>query len=146
VDESKDDLKRLDEALDYFVARANLVYEKCHLNHGLGVEPPQAVNYLCQRLDNLNEGGDESIDPSLLSIPEFINKVDDSGDMLRIPICEECAEALYDEEWLLFYCLACNSSQWLLKSKAVKYYPAWESIRFLAECPMCTENKEKLKK
>jgi len=117
-------MRDIDEALDFFIAKMNLIYEDCHLNHGLGVKPPRATEYLCQ----------------------WVGPKDQPTDLLRIPICVECAEALYDEKWLLFYCLNCNSSQWLLKSKAKKYYPIWESIRFLSECPICTENKEKLKK
>lgn len=113
-------MDKLDEALDYFVARVNLIYEHCHLNHGPGAESPPAVDYLCQNIGTGNE----------------------SQDLLRIPVCAECAAALYDEEWLLFYCLTCMSSQWLLKRKARKYYPKWESIRFLSECPICTEKKE----
>lgn len=110
-------MDRLDEALNYFVAKANLIYEHCYLNHGSGVEPPPALDYLCQNIGS----GNEPIDT------------------LRIPICSECVEALYDEDWLLFYCLTCTSSQWLLKSKAKKYYPKWESIRFLSQCPTCVE-------
>lgn len=132
------DLKKLDEALGFFIAKTNLVYEDCHLNHGPGVPAPKAINYLCQRLDDLSE---VEYNASLLSIPEFMSNTDELGDVLRIPICEECIEGLYDEDWLLFYCLTCNSSQWLIKSKAKKYYPAWESIRFLVECPICTNRK-----
>ena len=119
-------MEKLDEALDYFIAGANLIYEQCYLNHGSGQERPQAVNYLCQDV-----GAGNNIQ-----------------DTLRIPICAECAEALYDEVWLLFYCLTCNSSQWLLKSKAKKYYPKWESIRFLSQCPICVNKgkKEELNK
>jgi hypothetical protein len=100
----------LDTFMDDFIARIHLIGELCSLNHGPGVKPPPATNYLCQRI---------------------------GSDLYRIPICDECAAALYDEEWLLFYCLSCNSSQWLLKSKAKKYYPKWESVRFLHTCPMC---------
>jgi hypothetical protein len=141
VHKTDEDFGKLDGALDFFIAKMNLIYEKCHLNHGPGVEPPDAVNYLCQRLDNLNEPGYDSMDPSLLAIPEFKKNLDDLGESLRIPICSECEEALYDEHWLLFYCLKCNSSQWLIKSRAKKLYPHWESIRFLAGCPICT-NKD----
>lgn len=133
-----DDLGKLDEALDFFIARMNLAYEDCHLNHGIGIRPPKAINYLCQRLDDLSE---IEHNPSLLSIPEFMSNLNRNGDVLQIPICNECIEALYDEDWLLFYCLTCNSSQWLIKSKAKKLYPPWESIRFLVECPICT-NRE----
>ena len=76
-----------------------------HLNHGPGVEPPKATNYLCQRLDDLNK---EDYDPMMLSIPEFSGNLNEFGDTLRIPICDECIAALYDEDWLLFYCLTCN--------------------------------------
>lgn len=136
--DTDDDLRKLDEALDFFIAKMNLTYEHCHLNHGPGVEPPKATNYLCQRLDDLNK---EDYDPMMLSIPEFSGNLNEFGDTLRIPICDECIAALYDEDWLLFYCLTCNSSQWIIKSKAKKLYPHWESIRFLIECPICT-NRE----
>jgi len=106
--------------LDNLIARIDLIGLVCHLNHGPGVEPPPAVNYLCQYIGRTD-------DPDVLP------------DLYRIPICEECTAALYDEDWLLFYCLTCNSSQWLLKSKARKLYPKWESIRFLHTCPMCSE-------
>lgn len=108
----------LDTHLDHLIAEIGLIGEKCHLNHGIGEKTPDAVEYLCQ----------------------YIGKQDDldiKPDLLRIPICNECINALYDEDWLLFYCLTCNSSQWLLKSKAKKLYPKWESIRFLHTCPNC---------
>ena len=136
--ETDEDLGKLDEALNFFIAKMNLIYEKCHLNHGIGIEPPDATNYLCQKIGDLSAPIYDSIDPALLAIPELSNGVDDIEDVLRIPICEECAAGLYDEDWLLFYCLKCNSSQWLIKSKAKKLYPHWESIRFLAGCPICT--------
>jgi hypothetical protein len=106
--------------LDELFAKINLIGELCHLNHGIGEKPPPAENYLCQ----------------------YIGKKDDPSvgvELLVIPICKECAAALYNEDWLLFYCLTCNSSQWLLKSKAKKLYPKWESIRFLHTCPNCAE-------
>jgi len=110
----------LDTHLDNLIAKIDLIGELCHLNHGIGVQPPPAVNYLCQYMGKKEDN----------------NKV---LDLLRIPICKECTIALYDEDWLLFYCLACGSSQWLLKSEAKKLYPKWESVRFLRGCPNCSE-------
>ena len=110
----------LDANLDYLLSKLNLVGVTCHLNHGVGEKPPSAMEYLCQYIGKQD-------DPD--TIPE----------LLRVPICEECVIALYDENWLLFYCLTCDSSQWLLKSKARKLYPKWESVRFLHTCPNCDE-------
>jgi len=109
----------LDESLGVFMEKMDLIGRRCHLNHK-DQEPPEAVDYLCQYIGKLD---DPDIEPTLL----------------RIPVCVECANALYDEDWLLFYCLTCNSSQWLLKSKARRLYPKWESVRFLHTCPNCSE-------
>lgn len=114
-------MDELGKALDRFNAKISLIHEKCNLNHGIGTERSQAVDYLCQYVG--------------------LNTV--SRYLLTIPICAECAAALYDEEWLLFYCLTCNSSQWLLKNEAKKLYPKWESIIFLTECPMCVGKERK---
>jgi len=116
-----DGLELLDEQLNLFIAQIYLVDEKCHLNHGSGVLSPPAVNYLCQYIGDTSTGHIDGL--------------------LRIPICVECLAALHDENWLLFYCLKCNSSQWLLKSKAKKLYPAWEHVKFFIECPNCFEKK-----
>ena len=106
----------LDMAFVHLAARIDLLEQKCQLNHGPNIPAPEAVDYLCQ----------------------YVGKKDSSTlDMLTIPICGECIAGLYDEDWLLFYCLSCNSSQWLMKSRARNYYPAWESIRFLHTCPNC---------
>jgi len=138
-----DNMDILDANLGLFLAKMNLIGIRCHLNHN-GEEPPEAVDYLCQRLgdvSNTEESGNALIEDSSIlgGIPEFMNNPDSSIDMLRVPVCAECANALYDEDWLLFYCLTCDSSQWLLKSKARKLYPKWESIRFLSTCPNCAE-------
>lgn len=114
-------MEQFDRALHEITAMAGLVNEKCYLNHGEGVRPPQAVDYLCQHLGDIEN-----------EWPEIL---------LTIPVCEECAGALYEEDWLLFYCLTCNNSQWLMKSKARKYYPPWESIIFFYRCPICYEGE-----
>jgi len=110
----------LDACTDNLIAKIDLIGKVCQLNHGPEVQSPPAVNYLCQ----------------------YIGRENDTPDLYRIPICEECTAALYDEEWLLFYCITCNSSQWLLKSKARKLYPKWECVRFLHTCPMCSKCPE----
>jgi hypothetical protein len=119
----------LDLMLDHFVARVTLEGERCNLNHGKGVDTPEAIDYLCQYVGNT--------DIEYVGITDI--KVAD--DLLRIPICKECITALYNERYLLFYCLNCNSSQWLIKSQAKKLYPAWESIKFLSACPRCCKRK-----
>jgi hypothetical protein len=136
-----DKMDILDASIGLFLARANLIGLTCHLNHN-GEEPPEAIDYLCQRLGDINDQPEEIAtldDPMLAQIPEFMHNIEDTQDMLRIPVCAECVTALYDEDWLLFYCLSCDSSQWLMKSKARKLYPKWESIRFLSGCPNCSE-------
>jgi len=113
-------MEELDHYLELLMAQANLIGQVCHLNHGSGVEPPEAVDYLCQHLGDIRSNW-----------PEIL---------LTIPVCVECAYALtYEEDWLLFYCLSCNSSQWLMKSRARKLYPKWQNLIFLYKCPMCFE-------
>ncbi len=113
-------MEDFDKYLNHLLAVAGLIEELCYLNHGTDITPPQAVDYLCQYVGKTSEG------------------LEGAESLLRIPICKECAETLlYDEDWLLFYCLTCNSSQWLIKSKAKKLYPKGESIRFLSMCPKC---------
>ena len=54
-------------------------------------------------------------------------------------ICAECVDALCGKEWILFYCLKCNSSQWVKRALARKSYPANMNIMFYDECPNCFE-------
>jgi len=113
-------MEDFDDNLDELLAMIGLIDKHCYLNHGPDIAPPPAVDYLCQYVGKIE--GD----------------VGTADVLLRIPICEECIDTLYNEDWLLFYCLSCNSSQWLIKSKAKKLYPKWESIKFLSMCPKCT--------
>ncbi len=113
-------MEDFDTDLDELLAIVSLIDKYCYLNHGPNITPPPAVDYLCQYIGKI-EGS-----------------VGTADSLLRIPICKECVETLlYDDNWLLFYCLSCNSSQWLIKSKAKKLYPKWESIKFLSMCPKC---------
>ena len=100
--------------------KIHLMLESCDLNHGLGVEKPQAVDYITQTL------GD--------------------GGQLRIPICAECADALMcteEERWVLLYCLSCLSSQWIDKSvsRRLYHYEKGERIKWMRECPKCDGEK-----
>ena len=116
------DLDLLDSALDDLVARLELEGTTCGLKHSK-MDPSEnhpAVNYLCQGIG----------DPDT-NIAEQI---------LRIPICEECVEALYDEDWILVYCINCNKSQWICRHLAKKEYPEGKNIIYwLDVCPYCAE-------
>jgi hypothetical protein len=107
----------IDDKLFEFMSIVELNNEVCHLKHtpSSNDEEYLAVNYLCQTM-----GFDDDIDSQI-----------------RIPICEECSYALCGKEWLLFYCIGCNSSQWLLKSKARRYYDPDTSVMWLKSCPNC---------
>ena len=91
--------------------------EVCDLNHGPGVEKPQAVDYITQPL------GD--------------------GGQLRIPVCEECRDALHSggDRWVLLYCLNCLSSQWIDKrySQRLYHYEGVDGVKWMRECPKCKD-------
>lgn len=110
-------METLDNRLMELVALAELDGEVCHLKHSPSPnnENHPAVDYLCQ-----NFGQDGQVDS-----------------MIRIPICAECANALYSKEWILFYCMGCNSSQWLLRSKAKKEYDENVHVMWMKACPHC---------
>ena len=88
----------------------------CCLDHK-DTKNRQAVDYLCQR---------------------FKDKYD-KIDMLRIPICAECSEALCGEEWVLIYCIYCNRSQWIYRPKAKLQYGKDVHVVWLDICPWCSE-------
>jgi hypothetical protein len=106
-----------DNLLQENLAKISLEAEICHLKHNDIVEY-KAVNYLCQML-----GGNDVVQ-----------------DLLRIPICEECEAALLGDEWILFYCISCNSSQWVLREKAKKDYSKDQNVYFFINCPTCYED------
>ncbi|MFA6887397.1 MAG: hypothetical protein WCQ65_10565 [Fermentimonas sp.] len=119
------DLEAFNNDLNLLASMANLEIEdsKCQLNHGIAFDDnPRAVDYLCQNLGNR----------------EF-NLIDAE---LRIPICEECVEALTSDDWLLFYCIRCNNSQWLYKPKAKNKYKSGLHVVWLDICPKCATKDE----
>ncbi len=110
----------LDDNINNFIDRLSLENETCCLKHGpkeMEIKAPPAVDFLCQHIGFK----DDNI----------------ATEVLRIPICKECAEALLNPEWLLVYCVGCNSSQWIFKPKA--YNKVTEGIIWLDECPECKE-------
>ena len=114
-------MEDITEKLDMFLAAADLENECCVLKHGDAIERP-AVNYLCQNMKDKNTG---------------------EIHQLRIPICEECAEALYDPDWILMYCINCNKSQWLYRTKAKLQHPEGNGIYYFDVCPFCAEVEDK---
>lgn len=121
------DLDLLDSALDNLVAQAELEGATCALKHSKfdpsGNHP--AVNYLCQGV------GDTET-----KVTEYA---------VRIPICEECMEALYNEDWILVYCINCNKSQWIYRPLAKRGHQGGNIIYWLDVCPHCAEIANKYK-
>lgn len=109
----------IDTHITDFMCKVNLADEECALKHNDEEDHP-AVDYLCQRFGQTNDDGTYTIDFEV-----------------RIPICSECAEGLYDENWILFYCVKCNESQWLSRRLARREYPKEVGIIWFDECPHC---------
>jgi len=108
-----------DVILDNFMAEVNLEGEACGLNHHDDVERP-AVDFLCHQMGIELPNGDYEADAEL-----------------RIPICAECAQGLESGDWILFYCVGCNESQWLKKDSAKMNYQEGTNIIALKKCPKC---------
>lgn len=107
---------------DYIRNTLELINETCHLKHSR-MDPAEnhpAVEFLCQHIGHL-----ESEDSSVIDYT------------IQIPICEECAEALQGDEWVLLFCLNCSKSQWVLRALAKKVYHKDQHVVFMEECPCC---------
>lgn len=120
-------METIDDRLNDFIAFFELNDEVCHLKHGPSSDDSKnypAVDYLCQNLG-------------------FFGLADTQ---IRIPICAECHQALQSREWILFYCVTCNKSQWLLRSKAKRHYDENVSIMWLKNCPNCYTESDYIKK
>jgi len=124
-DEFSDDADKLNAIID-------LIDIHCHLKHSKEdpAENHPAVDYLGQ-----NFGNESSTDMG--------HAISDTAvDMsIRIPICQECTEALLSEDWVLLYCTHCNSSQWICKKYSQRMYPFWLHIKWMDECPICYKVK-----
>jgi hypothetical protein len=115
-----------DESIYKIHALIDLEGEHCHLKHSTEdpAENHPAVDYLCQGFGDKIETNDGSI----IEVPDSI---------IRIPICAECVEALLGDEWILLYCVNCNSSQWICRKYAKYPYPPWLHVKWMDECPIC---------
>lgn len=95
---------------------------RCALKHAPGEEVPPPVDYIVIPLGNIETG-------------ETIHE-------LTIPVCEECAEALYSKEWVLILCLRCSANQWICRELAqLKYFHKTSGKLYkmigLYGCPEC---------
>jgi hypothetical protein len=115
------DFEQLDKNIDMMMACLELEGATCGLKHSK--EDPSenhpAINYLCQGLGNQDTG--------------------EKQQEIRVPICEECAEALRDRDWILVYCTYCNKSQWIYRPLAKNGYPPGNLVYWLDVCPFCAE-------
>lgn len=109
----------LNDSLELMMARLELDDTTCGLKHSKEdpAENHPAVNYLCQHLGTDGEAT--------------------SG--IRIPICQECEEALSDYNWILAYCTNCNKSQWIYRPKSKVQHPEGNGIYWCDVCPHCAE-------
>ena len=111
---------RLEDALfSEMDAIIELHGQTCMLNHNDDIERP-AVDFLCHQMGFELPDGDYQADAEL-----------------RVPICEECVQGLCGGKEILFICIGCTSSQWMLKSKAKREYPEGTNIIALKKCPKC---------
>ncbi len=111
-------MEHMDGQIMEFMALAELNGKVCHLKHSPSSnnENHPAIDYLCQNFGDMGVVIDSQV---------------------RIPICAECATALHGKEWLLFYCMGCNSSQWLLKNAARRHYDEDTAVMWMKACPTC---------
>lgn len=109
-------LFNIENIFDLVHSKINLVDQKCKLWHLPDEELPDACNYIVQDL----------------------GKFEVPLEQIRIPICQECAEAISNGEWILLYCLKCNQSRWALKSKIkTEYIHKDKPINWMRYCPHC---------
>ena len=110
------------DAINQLGLMAQLDNEFCELNHGPKThqEKRPAVDYIIQPFGyNVNEIEE-------VAVREMI-----------VPVCTDCAEALQGNEWTLFYCFECCSSQWVNRRYAKNRYR--HNILWMRGCPECSE-------
>ena len=111
----------LDEQINLMLAKLELCDETCGLKHSK-IDPAEnhpAVDYLCQGLGN--------------------QKTNEIQQELRIPVCAECVEALYNPDWILCYCTYCHASQWIYRPYSKIEHPEGNGIYWMDICPFCAE-------
>jgi len=123
-------MEKVEGVIQDFQAMLELEGEKCCLKHGTDdpAENHPAVDFICQ-----NIGREEVTDDGI--------SVDVIEATLRIPVCKECIEALYGDDWVLLYCVGCNSSQWVCKRLSKRIYPPGLHIKWMDVCPNCYKNQ-----
>ena len=99
----------------------DLTTEHCGLFHGTGVDVSiiPAADYIVIPIGYRKNKVEE------VAVREFV-----------IPVCKECADALFKDEWVLFYCVLCGASRWCRKEFAklqCRYHILW-----LNGCKDCT--------
>ena len=78
----------------------------------------------------LNHGRDTA------PIAEASLVIDDDGNHFTYRICNECVEALQeDNEWTLFICMNCSSTAWQLREYSRREYDL--ITKFTNGCPNC---------
>jgi len=108
-------------AVDKLALLAQLENEYCELSHGPGtfLDKHPAIDYIIQPFGyTVNE-------------IEEVNVRD-----MVIPVCSDCSEALQGNDWTLFYCFECCSSQWVYRKFAKNRYR--HKILWLRGCPACS--------
>ncbi|MCP3681584.1 MAG: hypothetical protein GY861_02745 [bacterium] len=101
-------------------ALLDLINTECQLYHH-PKDPPTgpAVDYIVQH------------------IGKQINEVESEiAYTLRIPICQECLNAISSGEWYLLFCIHCLQSRWILAKLSHRKH---DTITWLDECPECLE-------
>ena len=115
ADELYSDVKDLDELLYKMSAEADLEGMRCGLFHHKQDPAGLAVDFLHQ---HFGFGGNAT-------------------DTLRIPVCQDCVDALLGDEWILMFCIHCNQSRWISRKWSRNAYPPGLSIKWIDGCPEC---------
>jgi hypothetical protein len=108
-------------AIDRLQLLAELENGFCELNHGPGTDSRDypASDYLVMPM-----GYQEN------------PHVEVAAREMVIPVCAGCIDALLGDEWTLFYCFDCCSSQWVHRQLARFNYR--HHLLWLRGCPECT--------
>lgn len=124
----KEEFEGCEMATVDMLSKVELENETCGLKHSAEdpAENHKAVDYLCQKVGDPESG---------VGFYE-----------LRIPICEECSEAMHDRDWILVYCVNCLKSQWIFRPRAKKQYPKGNLVYWLDVCPYCAKSADDLYK
>lgn len=109
----------LDELLYKMDAERDLEGQRCMLYHHPQDPAGKAVDYLNQKF-----GFDGNVQ-----------------DILRVPICQDCVDALLGDEWVLMYCVHCNESRWVSRKYSFHAYPDGLKIKWIDGCPGCVSFK-----